>query len=544
MPEQEIFNLGDYVDILMRRRRTLAIFFIVTVVIVTLGSLIMPHVYRATVVLLIDVESPHVLSTTRDVEVGAGSFSSFHFYREYYESQQAIITSYSIAKQVFDDLNLSRLKEYQDVKEPIKKFLKGVSVEPLKDARLLKLHVDNRDPALAAKIANRIAHVYIQSNLDYISKSELLNLLKNEYLRLEAKLSEYNKIYKDGHPEMIRVKEEMLELAQDIAKAKESSFASVNTEGIQSQHQRALAGLKANNISIIDFAREPVIPLRPNKRLNVLVAMFIGLFGGVGLTFLIEYQDATIKDAEDIEKITTWPFLGAVPKIGGEGKNEFHVQLKPDDHATEAYRSIRTQVFFSDTKEHPLKTIVISSLGPQEGKTTTLCNLGIAIAQNHKRVLLVDADMRKPRLHQIFKRKDSKGLCSFLGGHAGYEEMIQKTDIENLFLVSDKRSCVNSSDLIAGDKMREFISLAKKNFDYILFDSPPVGAITDAAILSPMTDGVILVMESGKTPKRVVRHNYKVLKNSSIRCAGVIVNRVEIGRKEGYYYYRSHSESA
>jgi len=544
MQEQEIFNFGDYFDILMRRRRMVVMFLIITVSVVTLGSFLMTPIYRATTVFLIDVESPHVLSTTTEVEVGAGAFSSFQFYKEYFESQKAIITSYSIAKQVFDEFNLSKLKEYQNAKEPIKKFLKSLSVEPLKDSRLIRLHVDNRDSALAAKLANRIAEVYIQSNLDYISKSELLNLLKNEYLRLEAKLSEYTKIYKEGHPEMIRVKEEMAELAQDIAKAKKSSFISVNAGIVQSQHQRALASLKANNVSIIEFAREPVIPLRPKKRLNVLIAMLVGLFGGAALAFAVEYQDATVKNAEDIEKITSWPFLGAVPKIVGEGKKEFHVQLKPDDHVTEAYRSIRTQIFFSDTKEHPLKTIVVSSLGPEEGKTTTLCNLGIAIAQNHKRVLLVDADMRKPRLYQVIKYKDGKGLCSFLGGHANYEEMIHKTDIENLFFVSDKRSCINSSDLIASDKMREFINYAKKNFDYILFDSPPIGAITDAAILAPMTDGVVLVVESGKTPQRAVRHNHKLLKNSGIRCAGVIINRVEIGRKEGYYYYRSHSESA
>ena len=540
MLDQETLNLSEYFGVLRRRRRLVIAFFVAVVATVTIGSFLATPIYRATAVILIDAQSPQVMATTAGVEMGSGGYSSYYSYREYYKSQMGIITSHSIAKQVFGDLNISNLKEYKNEKEPIKKFSKSLKVEAVPDTRLLNLHAENKDPVLAAKVANHVAETYINRNLDYISKSESLNLLKNEYLRLEAKLSEYSKIYKDKHPEIIRVKEEMSDLSENIARAKESSFV-INNQA-QGQHRHALASLKANNVSIIEYARESVYPVRPHKKLNILLAMVVGLLGGAGLAFFVEYQDATIKDAEDIEKLTTWTFLGAVPRIV-EGKKEFHVQVKPDDFITEAYRSIRTQIFFSNTKENPLKAIVISSLGPEEGKTTTICNLGIAIAQNQKKVLLVDADMRRPRLHKVLKGKDSKGLCSYLSEDISYESLIQKTEIENLFFVSDSRSCVNSSELLARDKMGEFLKNAKKDFDYVIFDSPPIGAITDAAILSPMVDGLILVVESAKTPKRVVRRSFKQLKDSAIRCVGVIINRVDISRKEGYYYYHPYSKT-
>lgn len=532
--------LRDYKDVLYRHQRIIVQFFLTVLLVVTFGSLIMTPVYRATVVVLIDEASPNVLTTTGNVAMQSQDYLSF---KEYYQSQIEIFTSQNLARKVFNDFKLGAIPEFARAKEPIKSFLKTVKIEPVRDSRLIKLFVENKDPILAANIANRLAELFVKRNLYYISRSELMNLFKNEYLKLESKEAEYSKTYKEKHPRMIELKDQMDDLVQKIERVKESSFDyNALEQDMQMGGRYVLEGLKPNNISIQDPAEVPIVPIRPNKRLNILFAAVVGLFGGVAIAFFLENQDKTIKDIEDIESLTAWPFLGKVPTILGSQK-EFNVRNKAADAITEAYRSIRTRLFFLDTKDRPLRSIVISSLGAQEGKTVTTCNLAVAIAQSQKRVLLVDADMRRPRLHDVFKKRDGKGLSSFLIGKARYEDLIQETNIENLFLVADKNSVTNSTELLHGEKMKEFITLAKKNFDFVLFDSPPIGIITDATILTTLAEGIVLVVESGKTPSKAVLRNDKLLKNAGIRVIGVIINKVMTRGSEGYYYSDAYSHA-
>ena len=538
--EQEL-HLKDYMDVLRRRRDIVVLFFVTTVLVVAVGSFIMKPVYRATVTLLIDPESPNVLTTTGMVELQTQNFFA---YKEYYQSQAEIITSYTLAKKVFDESGLISMREYRREKEPVKKFLKTIKVEPIRDTRLFKLHVENRDPALAAKIANRITELYIMRNLYCITKNELLNLLKNEYLKLETKMSEYAKIYKEGHPETIKLKKEMAEMTDKIDQEKKSVYDYDNIEEyLKYDSRHALAGFKANNVSIQDAAEKPVVPVRPKKLLNVLLAAVIGLFGGAALAFFFEYLDDSVKTVEDIERVTKWPFLGNVPEIEDGGMEELEkdlfVHIKPKEPVAEVYRSIRTRVLFSATEEYPLKSVLVTSPGPQEGKTTTLCNLGIAMAQNQKRVLLVDADMRKPRLHEVFKKANDKGLSNFLSGQSAFDEVIQKTDIENIHLVGGGMLPPNPSELLAGNKMKEFISKAREKFDFVLFDSPPVGMLTDAVIVSRAADGVIVVVESGKTSKRVLGRIYQLLNDAKARVIGMVLNRISVTASD-YYYYSSY----
>ncbi|NQT23481.1 MAG: hypothetical protein HQ579_08625, partial [Candidatus Omnitrophica bacterium] len=310
--EQEL-HLKDYVDVLRRRRSVVVIFFVTIVFVVTIGSLIMRPVYQASATLLIDAESPNVLTTYGLVSLESQNYYS---YKEYYQSQKEIITSRAIARRIFNEFNLGNTKKYAKAKDPIKAFLKTVNVAPVRDTRLLRLNVENRDPVLAAKIANRMAEVYVERNLYYISRDELMNLLKNEYLKLESRLSEYTRIYKSKHPKIIRLKEEISELVKKIESVKKSAFHyDVVPQDLKEGGMYTLEGLKANNVSIEDPAEVPAIPIRPKKRLNVLLAIIVGFFGGVALAFFFEYLDDTVKSLEDVEKLVKWPFLGCVPII-------------------------------------------------------------------------------------------------------------------------------------------------------------------------------------------------------------------------------------
>ena len=535
---QEI-HIKDYVDILRRRRDIALIFFATLVLVVTIGSFIMRPVYRATVMLLVDSESPNVLTTTGMVELQSQNYFS---YKEYYQSQAEILSSYGLAKKVFEEYSLGNLPEYRRAKEPVKKFLKTVKVEPVRDTRLLKLNVDDKNPELAAKIANRMAELYVMRNLYYISKSELLNLLKNEYLKLVSKTSEYAKIYKDGHPEMIKVKKEMDELIDRIDQEKKSVCDYGNIEDyLKAGSNHPLAGFKANNVSIQDPAEKPVVPIRPKKSLNILIAIILGALGGAGLAFFFEYLDDNVKTLEDVEKVADWPFLGSIHDIDGnktlkEFEKDMLVNLMPRDPAAEVYRSIRTRVLFSTTEEHPIRSVVVTSPGPQEGKTTTLCNLGIAMAQNQKRVLLVDSDMRKPRLHEIFKKDSGVGLSNFLSGQASLKDVIQETEVKNLYLVTGGVIPPDPSELLASNKTKEFIAKAREDFDFILFDSPPVTMLTDAVIISKMVDGTIIVIESGKTSRRILARIHRLFEDTKSRVIGMLLNKVSLNAANQYYY--------
>lgn len=536
----EELHIKDYVDVLRRRRDIAILFFVMTVLVVSIGSFIMKPVYRATVTILIDPESPNVLTTTGAVELQSQNYYS---YREYYQSQTELLTSYTLAKKVFDEFGLAKDAGYAKAKEPIKQFLKTIKVEPVRDTRLLRLNVDNPDPKTAAAIANRIAELYVLRNLYYISKNELMNLLKNEYLKLEAKMSEFEKVYRAGHPEMIKLKKEMAEMTERIDNEKKSlySFETIQ-EYMQGGSSHALAGFKANNITIQDAAQVPVRPIKPKKVLNILLAIVFGAFGGVALAFFFEYLDDTARTIEDIERITRWPFLGSVPDIDRAGKmkdaeKDLFVNARPKDPISEIYRIIRTRMLFTSVDERPVKCVLVTSPGPQEGKTITLCNLGIAIAQNTQSVLLVDADMRKPRLHEAFSKDNNVGLSSFLSGQASFDGIVQRTGIDGLSLVSGGVVPPNPSELLASHKMKDFIDTARGKFDLVILDSPPVGMLTDAIIVSGLSDGVIVVVESGKTSKRVLARIHQMLEHVKARIIGMIFNKAPVGAGSYYYSY-------
>ncbi|MDP8260314.1 MAG: polysaccharide biosynthesis tyrosine autokinase [Candidatus Gygaella obscura] len=541
--DQDI-QIQDYWRIIKNRKNIALVFFFTVVTIVTIGSFLMTPVYRATVTLFVDIESPNVLTTTGSVSLGN---INYYAYKEYFQSQIEIIKSRSIVRRVFDKHNLKNDKDYKKTKDPLEKFLKTIKTEPIRDTRLLLLHVDNRNPQLAAEIANDIAKTYVIRNLAYITKSEVMNLHKNEYLKLQAKLAEYSKIYKEKHPKMIRLLSEIKQMEETIQKEKQQVGGydtDTDLHGFQVSSS-SLSGLKANNISIQDPAVVPVKPIKPKKRLNILLSMIIGLFGGIGLVFMFEYLDYTVKEVEDLERLVKWPFLGYIPKISLDKKisdkeKDLFVKNNPKDPIAENYRVIRTGVLFSSTEEHSINSILITSPGPQEGKTITLCNLGITLAQNRSKVLLVDADMRRPRLYKTFDINNDVGLSSFLSGQTAIENIIQKTKIDNLDIVCAGHHPPDPSELLSSKKLKEFIDFTKQKYDFVLFDTAPISVVADATILSRFIDGVVIVVESGKTNRNVLPRISQSLEKAKARIIGVVLNSVNLSGSDykyhAYYY--------
>jgi capsular exopolysaccharide synthesis family protein len=308
------------------------------------------------------------------------------------------------------------------------------------------------------------------------------------------------------------------------------------------------AGITASNIQIVDGAELPTKPFKPNKRLNLLLAAVVGLFLGLGLAFFFEYLDNTVKTPEDVEQLIRLPSFGMIPEISYERRRRldkgtfYPVELVTHGHPksilSEAYRNIRTSILLSFS-EKPPKKIAISSPNPAEGKTTTVVNTAIALSQTGARVLIVDSDMRKPRVHEVFGEENGVGLSSFLSGNAELQSILRKSRIPNLFYIPSGPIPPNPSELLGSKLFKTMVQFLGEKFDHIVLDSPPVLGFADSVIISASVDGIILVVLGGKTPRDTLQRAREVLDQVNAKILGVVINRIDIGRSDyGYYYYR------
>jgi polysaccharide biosynthesis transport protein len=300
------------------------------------------------------------------------------------------------------------------------------------------------------------------------------------------------------------------------------------------------ANLASSNIQILDRAEKPKSPFKPNKKSNITLALAIGLFGGIGLAFFAEYLDNTVKSAEDIEKRICLPSLGLVPVHHEKGKNmpvESVAHFDGNCPVSEAFSSIRTLLLFS-TAGRPPKVMMVTSPRSGEGKTTTLLNTAISLTRSGGRVIVVDADMRRPRLHKILKVDNSVGLSSFLSGNAELgRDLIKKTEIPGIDVLPSGPIPPNASQLLGSYRLRELIEGLYPLYSFILFDTAPMIGLSDAAITSTQTDGVILVVRYGQTPREAAQQAGKILAGLNARVLGVVLNAMnETTLKYSYHY--------
>ena len=433
-----------------------------------------------------------------------------------------------------------------------------------------------------------------------ILENKLIQDLKQTYIQLEAQYVKLLETFKPEYPEMVRLKNQMeilqkrlnSEIEKMILGIKSDYESSLRKEALlrqafQQQKAKALemkekgiqynilkreadtnrelykgllmrmkeagvsAGITASTVQIVDPAELPTQPYKPNKRLNLLLAAVVGLFLGVGLAFFFEYLDNTIKTPDDLEQWVRLPSFGMVPeKSNGKRKRlekgtSYPVELvtygHPKSILAEAYRSIRTSILLS-SPEKPPKRIVVTSANPAEGKTTTVINTAIALSQTGAQVLIIDADMRKPKVHQIFNHENGMGLSNLLSGHGDLESIVKKSEVPNLFYIPCGPIPPNPSELLGSNLFKNMLESLEARFDHILLDSPPVLGFADAIILSTSVNGVILTVVGGKTPRETLQRAKEALQQTQTKILGVVINRVDIRRSDyGYYYYRYHS---
>ena len=327
------------------------------------------------------------------------------------------------------------------------------------------------------------------------------------------------------------------------------------------QRQRELDvsnGNSGNEVSIATYSRLPKSPVGPPRLRNIIIAFLLSLGGGIGLAFLLDFLDDTVKSVEDVDRYIHLPALALIPAGGDRAprlpgalrggpppapSNTTALAMITDARSpiAESYRHLRTSLLLSSAGKPP-KTILITSSQPAEGKTTTGINTAFMLAQTGAEVLMIDCDLRRPRLHAQFELPNTKGLTTWLSGEKNLDVLIQKCEkAPNLKVLTSGPVPPNPAELLGSEEMRKLLNILSEQFNHIIIDSPPAISFTDASILSTMVDGVILVVHGGRSSRAVVRRAKQQLLDVGAHVFGVVLNNVKVDARDDYYYSRYYS---
>ncbi len=322
----------------------------------------------------------------------------------------------------------------------------------------------------------------------------------------------------------------------------------VNKESLNSLLQRlnevGVATMsKASGIQIVDRALYPKVPYRPNLALNLFLSIMFGLMGGIGLAFVMEYFDNTVKDTDDIEKDMRLPSLGMIPlhpDLSG-AKRPNLIALHSNNPVAEAFRSISTFLLLSSSSRPP-KVILVTSPGEKEGKTTVCINIASALAESLGDGIIIDADMRKPKLHKSYGLDNRLGLSSCLSGNYTFDpedgKFIKQTSVKGISMITSGPVAPNPSELLHSSRMRSLLGSLDSLFNFIIIDAPPVMGMPDSVVLSSFVDGTVLVVKAGTTPREALAETSRIFGSVNTKLLGVVLNGVK--RDDLKYGYYSH----
>lgn len=417
-----------------------------------------------------------------------------------------------------------------------------------------------------------------------LATNEVLKSIRERIYRANQSIQELSKKYGPKHPKMITVKDELRILndekryeidrvlssitnAYELAASKEKSMEELlaqtkgemlgsNEKFMQYQimkrevesnrvmYETLQAGIKkagvteqsqSVNIWVMKKAELPESPSKPNKKRNLLLGMILGLFGGVGMAFFIEYLDNTVKGTKELEEKFGLPVLGSIEELRGKDKSiDSFITKNPLSPVAESYRLIRSGLLLSSA-ERPPKIMLVTSMNAKEGKTSTAANIGRILAQGGSSVMIIDCDLRRPRMHELFGTKNEIGLSSFLSGSAE-QNVVERTVDEKISLISSGPIPPAPAELLGSAKMKGLVKNLAEKYDFILLDSPPVQSVTDSLVLSQYVDGTIIVVRAGKTTNEDMESGMKKLHDVQTHFLGFVLNGMN-NQDMGKYYY-------
>jgi non-specific protein-tyrosine kinase len=409
-----------------------------------------------------------------------------------------------------------------------------VDVELVQDTQLIRLSVEDTDNARAAQAANAIAEAFIAQNkaLQQERYTESLSSVRQQMDELSVLIEETQAAIEAVDVPQTSQQEAELSRLETILAGYRTSYVGL----LQSYEQmRLTAAQTADNVSVFRQADIPDLehPVRPRLLMNTALAGSVGGMLAVGVAFLVEYLDDTIKSPDDVSHTLGLDTLAVIGKFN-KGTEELITIARPLSPVSEAFRVLRTNIRFSSV-DRPIRTLLVTSAGPTEGKSTTAANLAAVMAQAGLKAIVVDADLRRPRLHRVFGIHPRGGLTgSLLEG--SMDGRLQPSRVEGLAVLPAGDRPPNPSELLGSRRLRELLGLLTQHVDVVVIDSPPVLPVTDAAVLAQSVDGVLLVVDAGETRRGIAQHAVESLRQVGANVIGVVLNRVPTS-KAGYYYY-------
>jgi capsular exopolysaccharide synthesis family protein len=688
----ESVQLREYVRVL-RSRKWSVIGTLLTVLLITaIFTFAQTPTYRSTCLLLIEPHDVNVANVHNVYDAVSAGIQAGNSLQDYYKTQFEILKSEAIIRPVFETLHVGERPEFRNKQNPYDAFLDTVWIDPIRDSRLVKVHVDSHDAAFATAAANSIVTQFIEASshrqlgvsdsglkklmekelelrpraeqarhalqefkennnillldesqsiaaqalkqlseerikvradharvlaenkmiqatvasggslgsLPEMADSHVIEGLTLELAKVEQERDDLLKRFKPSHPlvheidaRVALVKTRLTETQEAILKSVSNKLAAVAAQEqeldeavgkaeamlldlgrkavrLQSLKDEADAvegsyknvaqrveeveiamatGTKENNLFVIDSATPPPDPVKPKKALYLAIGGLLGLMAGIGLCFLLEYLDNTLKGKEDCERLLAYPILGFVPRVHSPnatvrtGQEPLTVELtafrEPRAAVAESFRSIRTGLGFTLPTSGPT-AIVVTSAGSGDGKTFVSVNLAYALAQTGKRVLLVDADLRRPRIVRLFGFEELGGLSTTIAQSS--EDLlkdVRKTTVPTLDVLPSGPTPPNPAELLGTRAMGVLLERALAAYDWVVIDAPPVTAVADAAILLTHAPHAIFVVRPFTTPKEGARTAKEILDQSPGRVAGVVLNTVDVpvGYRDSYYHY-------
>ncbi|MGH7884527.1 MAG: GumC family protein [Thermodesulfobacteriota bacterium] len=500
----------------------------------------------------------------------------------------------------------------EKTEETLGAFAKSVNIVSLNEnLNLVYTQLEGLNKAFSEaeteKLSKQALYNQIQSgNFEYLPQvinDESMAEVRTQYTELKSEYDNLAVVFGPNYPELKqlgakikRVESEMKERVGGVAKSIKTDFeASLKKEEIlrartNEQNQRAselndkaiqykiferevetnksiyeslLQRLKetevtsANditNVQVVDYATSPQSPFKPNMKKNLLQATIFGLMLGCFLAFVLNYFDNTIKDEDEVKNKFPVPFLGSIP-LSFDSNSILNVEkavfTDPKSQISEAFRVVRTSLLYS-SPDRPPKSILVTSTQPLEGKTTSATNIALAMVQSGNKVLIIDSDLRKPRLHKVFtingngsENGNNFGLSSYLIGEISIESVIRKTEIEGLDFLPSGPIPPNPAELVGSIRMKELVELLEKNYDQIILDGAPIAGFADSRLLSRLVDGVLIVTSVGITQKNILKNSIEEIRKVRGKIVGTVVNRLESRRGRygyNYYYYYSNED--
>jgi non-specific protein-tyrosine kinase len=464
------------------------------------------------------------------VLVNAAPASKASDYNSVMMSEQ-LTSTYS--QMMSKDAVLSQVAKQVGLSNPPDQIKKWITVTPVRDTQLIQVVVETTDPDLSAKIANSIVEVFA---------TQIQNIQTQRFSQsksaLETQLTDYEKQIADMTSEVSKTEtsDEKDRLNQKI-----TQYRGMYSNLLQSYEQIRLSEAQSvSTVVQVESAASNPIPVKPKVMQNTLLAAIVGILLAAGLVFVREAFDDTVKTPDDITRKFKLPVLGVISHH--ESDPDAPIALSsPRSPVTEAYRTLRTNLGYTSV-DRRLYTIMVTSAEPGEGKSTITSNLGAVMAQNNKRVIALDCDLRHPCLHGNFGLSNRQGMSTLLSQNSeATSEICNPTKEKGLFVITTGPIPPNPAELMGSQKLQSVLKWLKETADIILIDTPPILAVSDALILAPSLDGVVLVVRPGKTRYGALRQSIEQLQLVNARILGVVLNDVNTrGKAYGYYYKNYH----